>query len=139
MRITNGHGRVSEDGWDATGAGDRSDHASSHRGAAAKPSEAVQACHNGGDGSTRQLEADFHVLHHNLARIESFIARNHGRAAEVQVTLNSQRALFQSLHQVYRQRTGHDFDPRCAGDQRRARVPEWTPPNAQESRRDYTI
>ncbi len=101
---------------------------------------ATSACHPRGDTSIRRLEADLNVLHRNIERMQQFVAQNPGRADEVRSTLASQRELFRSLHAAYKQRTGHDFDPRCAGDTRESRIPGWSPPSSRkETSCDYTI
>lgn len=107
---------------------------------ATRRTSATNACHPRGDTSIRRLEADLNVLHRNIERMQQFVSQNPGRAEEVRSTLASQRELFRSLHAAYKQRTGHDFDPRCAGDTRESRISGWTPPAShKETSRDYTI
>ena len=100
----------------------------------------ANAWHRRGDTSIRRLEADLNVLQRNIERMQRFVAQNPGRAEEVRSTRASQRALFRSLHAAYKQRTGHHFDPRCAGDTRESRVAGWSPPSSRkETSSGYAI
>jgi hypothetical protein len=106
---------------------------------AGRTASAGHHCHRDGDFPTRRIEADLRVMHENLRPMERFMLDNPSRAASVRPQYESQRSLFQQVHSAYRARTGHDFDPRCAGATTDARVPRWTPPHDDRNSRDYVV
>jgi hypothetical protein len=71
--------------------------------------------------------------------MEQFMRDNPSQAASVRPQYESQRLLFQQVHTAYRARTGHDFDPRCAGPTTDARVPQWRQPQNDRNSRDYVV
>lgn len=100
---------------------------------------ATNECHPNGDTSLRRTEAELHVLHSNLQKMERFMRDHPAQAASVRAQYESQRSLYNPIHTAYRQRTGHDFDPRCAGGTVDTRARPWSPPQIQKPRRDYVI
>jgi hypothetical protein len=100
---------------------------------------AASQCHPNADGGLRRLEAELHVLHNNLSRMEQFMRQHPAQAASVRPLYDSQRALYNQFHAAYRQRTGHDFDPHCAGAPVDTRVQPWNPPGVNRSGRDYVV
>lgn len=96
-------------------------------------------CHPTGDSSIHRTEAELHVLHSNLRLMERFMREHPAQASSIRPQYESQRQLYNNLHAAYRQRTGHDFNPNCAGGTMDTRVRPWTAPTQARSSRDYVI